>query len=179
MQPCRRFIFVGQLKVKKGLLVLIQAAENLPKGCVVDVYGPWYDLPKDAFDHTLRVHYCGVIAPAEVVATIQRYDALILPSYMEAEGYSGVIFEAYSVGIPVVATHWNSLPEIVLDGQTGLLVKPRDTASLCAAMTLLMQDDQLYAHLSKGAACFGRQFSMENQTANFIDFCHDTLLKRS
>src|ERR1035437_2090840 len=78
-QKCRRFVFVGLLRVEKGLLVLIQAAKGLPEDCVVDVYGPWSGLAKDTFCNSGRVRYCGVIAPAEVTATMKRYDALLLP----------------------------------------------------------------------------------------------------
>jgi glycosyltransferase involved in cell wall biosynthesis len=170
-QKCRRFVFVGQLRVEKGLLVLIQAAEGLPKDCVVDVYGPWGDLPKDAFCNSKRVRYCGVVAPDDVTATMKRYDALVLPSFLKAEGYAGVVFEAYSVGLPVIATRWNALPEIVLNGQTGLLVEPMDAASLCAAMIQLAQDDALFALVSEGAACFGRQFSTESQAGRFVSYC--------
>ena len=175
-QKCRRFVFVGLLRVEKGLLVLIQAAKGLPKDCVVDVYGPWSGLAKDTFSNSGRVRYCGVIAPAEVTATMKRYDALLLPSFLKDEGYSGVIFEAYSVGIPVIATRWNALPEIVLDGQTGLLVEPMDPASLCAAMLQLVQDDALYARVSKGAAGFGRQFSTESQAERFVSYCRELLM---
>jgi len=175
---CRRFVFVGQLKVEKGLQVLVHAAEGLPKDYVVDVYGPWYDLPKDTFDNAEHVRYCGVIPPAEVTRTLNHYDALLLPTFLEQEGYSGVILEAYSVGIPVIATRWNPLPEIVLDGQTGLLVKPKDPADLCAAMLKLMQDDALYVRLSKGAAAFGQQFSMENQSEKFVACCQSLVAKR-
>ena len=172
---CRRFVFVGQLRIEKGLQILTQAAIGLPGDCAVDVYGPWYDLPKDTFANSQRVRYCGLLSPDEVLARIADYDVLVLPSFFPAEGYAGVILEAYSAGLPVIATRWKALPEIVLDGETGLLVGPKDSDSLRSAMLRLIRDDGLYGRLSQGAASFVKQFSTKKQAERFAEYCREAL----
>ena len=169
--PCRRFVFIGQVKIEKGLRELVEAAVGLDDDAVVHVYGPWYDLPRDTFDSPSRVEYQGVLKPSEVSETIAQYDAVVLPSYLPHEGYSGVVIEAYGVARPVIATRWNALGEIVRDGETGLLVPPRDVTSLRNAMRKLMEDTELYRSLSKGGLEFGQEFTTERAAERFINAC--------
>ena len=53
-----------------------------------------------------------------------------MPTFHEGEGYPGIILEAFSVGMPVISTHWNSIPEIVMHNENGLLVPIKDTECL-------------------------------------------------
>lgn len=166
--PCRRFVFIGQIKIEKGLRELVEATADLPPDAVVHVYGPWYDLPRDTFEPPSRVSYQRVLEPAEVAETIAQYDAVILPSYLPHEGYSGVIIEAFGSARPVIATRWNALGEIVKDGETGLLVEPRDATSLSNAMRTLMDDTDLYRRLSRGSFEFSKEFTTERAAERFI-----------
>ncbi len=174
-RPCRRFVFIGHLLIQKGLQYLVEAAQTMPDDVGVDVYGPWYDLPRDIFDSSPNVRYCGVLAPEDVIPTMSRYDCAVLPSFLDAEGYAGMVFEAYSAGKPVIATRWRALPEIVKDEETGLLIEPRDSKSLQLAMMRLIEDQALYARLCNGAYAFGRAFSVEALTDKFIGYCRQTL----
>src|SRR5262249_42486224 len=104
------------------------------------------------------------------IQTLTRYDALILPSYAEVEGYPGVILEAYCAGIPVIATRWGGIPEIVTD-ETGILVEPRDVASLAKAMQMLIDSNHLLATLRAGARSKAAEFDANRWTQYFIDLC--------
>jgi glycosyltransferase involved in cell wall biosynthesis len=174
-KPCRRFVFVGQLRSEKGLKELAEASELLPKELEVHVWGPWTGLPENFFEKYKRIKMMGVLKPKEVQSKLLEYDALILPSYLKAEGYSGVIFEAYAAGLPVIATRWLALPEIVLHEKTGLLVEPRDTKSLHAAMVRLSKDDDLYHRLRKEGLVFVRDFSTQKQARRFVKYCNEVL----
>ncbi|MGW8159257.1 MAG: glycosyltransferase family 4 protein [Desulfoprunum sp.] len=175
-KPCRRFVFVGQLRSEKGLKELAEAAEKLPEGLEVHVWGPWTGLSEDFFDRFNRVKMMGVLEPGEVSAKLLEYDALILPSYLKAEGYSGVIFEAYASGLPVIATQWLALPEIVIHERTGLLVEPRNSKSLFDAMIRLSKDDKLYHALRENSLEYVQEFSMEKQAKRFIEYCRKVLV---
>ena len=72
----------------------------------------------------------------------------VLPS--RAEGFGLAAAEAAACGLPVVATRASSLPEVVLDGETGLLVPPEDPAALAEALERLLRDRQRSSRL--GAA---------------------------
>jgi glycosyltransferase involved in cell wall biosynthesis len=82
---------------------------------------------------------------AEVLALA---DVFVLPS--ESEGFGRVLVEAMAMGRPVVATNVGGIPDIVLDGETGLLVEPADPAALASAVGALLDEPARAARL--GAA---------------------------
>ncbi len=173
-KPCRHFVYIGHLRPDKGLKELAEATERLPEGLDVHVWGPWEGLSRDFFHQFERIKMMGVLKPAEVKSKLIEYDSLILPTYMKAEGYPGVIFEAYAAGLPVVATRWLALPEIVIHERTGLLVEPRDTESLLTAMVRMSIEDEFYHTLRKECLSFVQAFSIEKQAKLFIEYCKQT-----
>src|SRR5690606_14892666 len=72
-------------------------------------------------------------------------DMLLVPSLWE--GFGLVILEAMSQCLPVVATSVSAIPEIVVPGETGLLVPARDTHALAEAMVTLLADRSLRRHM--------------------------------
>jgi glycosyltransferase involved in cell wall biosynthesis len=68
-------------------------------------------------------------------------DVLLMPSRKETFGL--VLIEAMSFGLPVIATNAGGVPEIVIDGQTGILVPPGDAQTLAEAMRRLFEDDKM------------------------------------
>ena len=170
---CSRFAYVGQLWKGKGLAELTEAGERLGGGAAVDVYGQLgFDVPAEWFDGLRRVRYVGEIRPEDVHAVLSEHDALLVPTYMETEGYPGVVLEAYAAGIPVVATRWRALPEIV-DERTGVLVEPRDAEALRAAMQKLVDEPELYRKLLHGVRERRSEFSEELWNERFVEMCRD------
>ncbi|MBL4710603.1 MAG: glycosyltransferase, partial [Flavobacteriales bacterium] len=98
----------------------------------------------------------------EILSTMKKYDVLILPTYYEGEGYPGVIIEAYSIGLPVIATQWKSLPEIVEHKKTGFLVEPQNAKDLKRTIELFNTDN--YAEMSKNAS----QYYHDNFQVNLV-----------
>jgi len=167
----RRFVFVGHVKPAKGIGELIQAAKLLaPTGITVDVYGPLQDGISHSWFADSATNYCGPITKEAVIQTLAGYDVLVLPTYFEGEGYPGVILEAYCAGIPVIATRWGGIPEIVT-AETGLLVEPRDVQGLAEAMQMLIDSDHLLATLRHGARSKAAEFDADRWTQYFIDLC--------
>jgi len=173
-----KFIFIGHLRVGKGVQVLIEAAETSDLKLQVDVYGPWYDLPRNAFDGCKRVQYKGELLPDKVLSTIEEYDALVLPTFFVDEGHPGVIIEAYQAGRPVIGTRWKALPEIVIEEETGLLAEPRDVASLQKSFARLMESPELYRRLAAGALEFGKQFSAEARAEELVNLCRSVATRK-
>jgi glycosyltransferase involved in cell wall biosynthesis len=85
------------------------------------------------------VQFLGAIADDDEVARWYRHaDLFCLPSVQEAFGI--VFLEAMASGLPVVATRAAAIPEVVPDGQAGLLVPPGDVDALAAALTALLRE---------------------------------------
>lgn len=144
----KRFIFLGHVNEDKGIDHFLEAAEQLGNEYILDIYGPiqdskYYDIFKS------KENYQGVLNREEVLPTLQKYDVLVLPTFYRGEGYPGAIMEAYSIGLPVITTHWRAIPEIVEQGSSGLLIAPKSTETLVKAIKSF--DDKNYPIFSKNA----------------------------
>lgn len=173
LKSANRFVFVGHVKPTKGVIDIIAAAnlcaQHHNTSIVIDVYGPLSDgLSESTFDSTL-VSYRGVLEPERVIPTLQTYDALLLPTYHGGEGYPGVILESYSAGIPVIASNWNAIPEIV-DEESGILVRPRDADCLAAAMLKMTSEPETYWRLREGAQHRALGFSSQLWADRFVEY---------
>jgi L-malate glycosyltransferase len=71
----------------------------------------------------------------------------VLPSL--SEGTSNTLLESMAAGIPVIATRVGGNPEVIEDGVSGLLVPPRDSAAIAAAMIRLLEDEDLALRLGQ------------------------------
>src|SRR5258706_5153467 len=95
------------------------------------------------------------ISTAEVPELFRRAMALVLP-YPDAT-QSGVSAMAFAFARPVMATSVGDVPDVVIDGQTGLIVPPRDGEALADAMERLLVDRPLRDTLATGAARTGKE----------------------
>jgi glycosyltransferase involved in cell wall biosynthesis len=157
--PCRKFIYLGHIRRDKGIDLLIDAGERFGEGVSVDVYGPMrFDITGKDFDGLKRVHYGGVLAPDEVPSTLVNYDALVLSTYYP--------------GIPVIASRWMGIPEIVPDSM-GLLVEPRNADALFEAMNSLVEDNTLYNQLCTGVREGRMAFSDKQRADEFVNYSRE------
>lgn len=155
----RRFIFVSQLRMEKGLREAVEACRELPSDCHLNVYGPTMaNTDLSVFDGQDRSAYRGVLTQGEVAGVLARHDVLVLPTYWEVEGHPGIVLEALQCGLPVIATTWGSVPEVVENGTSGLLVEPRSTPAVRAAIERVIGDPDLYRALCVGARRRGEFF---------------------
>jgi glycosyltransferase involved in cell wall biosynthesis len=93
------------------------------------------------------VRFTGALNQTEVRAWYARADAFALASF--AEGIPVVLMEAMASAIPCVSTRITGIPELIRDGEDGLLVTPSDTDELAAALARLMDDAPLRHYLGR------------------------------
>lgn len=96
-----------------------------------------------------KVEFRGYIPNSEVPACFNEMDVAVISSLEESFGVAAV--EAGACGIPVVATAVGGLPEVVIDGHTGLICEPANPKDLSIKLTTLLLDDQLRKTLGKNA----------------------------
>ncbi len=147
--------FVGQLIERKGLSELMAAWQRLeadgpPAGASLEIAGDGPLQPclvdwRKRLRHPDRVHLHGFVHPVEEF--LGGLACLVLPS--RSEGFGLAAAEASACGIPVIGTRASSLPEIVRDGETGLLVPPRDPVALAVAIGDLLGDARLRARFGE------------------------------
>jgi rhamnosyl/mannosyltransferase len=91
-----------------------------------------------------NVVFAGQVTDAEKVTLLKNCRALILPSHLRAEAFGMVLVEAAMFGKPLISCEIGTGTSFVnLDGDTGLVVLPKDSAALAAAMNRLLADDGL------------------------------------
>jgi glycosyltransferase involved in cell wall biosynthesis len=97
-----------------------------------------------------RVRFLGALPRDEVLRVFRAADAALLTSAWENLPHS--VLEALAVGTPVVATAVGGVPEVVRDGENGLLVAPGDVDGLADAIRRVSGDERLRARLAAAAA---------------------------
>jgi glycosyltransferase involved in cell wall biosynthesis len=131
-------LFAGRLSAEKGILELVEAADGMK--LVVAGDGP------------LRSRVPGALGfvPHHALGPLYERAAVVAcPSHRE--GFGVVCAEAMAYGRPVVAGAVGGLLDLVVDGETGLLVPPRDVPALRAALARLLGDRDLRRRLGEGA----------------------------
>ena len=133
-----QILYAGRLSEEKGVLELVEAARGLP--LVIAGDGPLRDRVPGALGFVPHDRLLRLYEQAAVVACPSR-----------REGFGIVCAEAMAHGRPVVATAVGGLRDLVIDGETGLLVAPRDPAALRAALERLLGDASLRRRLGAAA----------------------------
>jgi len=159
---------VGRLVDIKGYEYLISAARALLEKCnyikfilVGDGAQKEY-LEKLVAENGLKDHIIFAGFRKNVPELLSSFDLFVLPSL--SEGLPTVILEAMWAGVPVIATDIGGIPEIVTDGETGFLVKPKDPDALIEKMILYLRDRALRRQISYRAKEFVvKNFSVEQK----------------
>lgn len=168
-------VVVGRLEPQKGHSVLLRAMplvlREFPSARLVCVGEGALrsDLEQQArglqLDRTVR--FIGY--PPDVLNWLALADFTVLPSFFE--GLPLVAIESLAAGRPMVATAVDGTPEVILDGQTGLLVPPGDPERLAAAICRMLGDPALRRRLGRaGRALVEAQFSREKLVRETQDF---------
>jgi glycosyltransferase involved in cell wall biosynthesis len=146
--PAGTFVFVGRLTRQKDLATALEAVERVPAARMVLVGdGPERErLQRLAGE---RVEFRGSLSRDEALRVVAGAEAGLLSSAWENLPHSAV--EALSVGVPVVATAVGGVPEVVHDGENGLLVPPGRPDALAAAMRRVLEEPGLRDRLASAA----------------------------
>jgi sugar transferase (PEP-CTERM/EpsH1 system associated) len=105
---------------------------------------------------------------SDIPEVMRALDLFVLPSLRE--GISNTILEAMASGIPVVATRVGGNPELVVEGETGMLVPPSDPAAMANAIrTYFNHPELLKAHGQAGRKRVEQEFSMEKMMNGYME----------
>lgn len=175
LEQSKRVLFIGRLVEKKGceyLLRAMQLVERSHPSAELTVLG---DGPMrselEMLAQQLKIHcdFQGFRSPTVVRDTLRKTRLVCVPSVTAAngdsEGLPTVIAEAQAMGVPVVASVHSGIPEILCDGQTGLLAPERDFKGLAHGISLLLGDDAIWQRFHLAALeRIKEHFDLKTQT---------------
>ncbi|MCC2962425.1 glycosyltransferase family 4 protein [Massilia sp. IC2-278] len=151
-----RILFLGRLEAAKGTAELLDAVAQLAPRfpqlrLVMGGSGDLEGFRRDAERRGIaaRIDLPGWLDAAARDAELARASVFCLPSH--AEGLPMAVLEAMAAGKAVVASSVGGIPELVRDGENGLLVPPRDGAALACALARLLEDEGLRSRLGASA----------------------------
>lgn len=153
-----RILFVGRLEPMKGVDTLLQAFAHVVERGKVDAFlqivgGGSLEKQLRRMAKSLgcedRIVFRGFVPVPDVYREFAQ--ASIFCGLSRSEALGNVFLEAQAAGCAVVATKVGGIPDIVHDGETGILVKPDDAGAAADALEQLLEDMQLREHLAKAA----------------------------
>jgi glycosyltransferase involved in cell wall biosynthesis len=166
-----RVVAVGRMVPKKGFDLLVEAVAGLyDRGVELELVIAGEDGPEAETVRRLvadrcpdLVHFTGPLSQCELLTLYRGADVFALACRVDGDGdrdgIPNVMVEAMAAGLPVVSTAVSGIPELVRDGENGLLVPPEDPAALASALHRLAADVPLRDRLAAaGRATVAERF---------------------
>jgi glycosyltransferase involved in cell wall biosynthesis len=161
------YVFAGRFVTQKNVPLAVRAL-RCAKGVSLVLIGEGDQagaigqaIAESGVTERITVH--PALRRQEAMQWVRAADAAVLPS--DWEGFPHAAVEALSVGTPVIATAVGAIPEIVLPGDNGLLVRAGDETGFGAAMASLSARPELLERLRRGAAATGDRYAPERSYA--------------
>jgi glycosyltransferase involved in cell wall biosynthesis len=167
-------LFAGRFATYKGIVDLLEAWNALERRdtTLVLVGEPALDAPVDVLPTTPDVIVRGW--SPQVVDYMRCCDVFVLPS--RAEGMSNALLEAMACGAAPIATRVGAAPEMIDDGQNGILIRPGDITGLKAAIQRLILDKEARLRIGSNAArTAGERYSI-GRVVDRIEAVYDQIL---
>ena len=159
-----KILFVGRHIERKGICYLIEAAKYLPRDQfeirIVGVGDLTDKLKSQAAEisttpDSANIIFTGKLSPEELANEYKTANVFTLPAIVDSkgdtEGLGVVLIEAMELGLPVVASNVGGIPDVVVDGVSGILVPEKDPQALANAYKRLAADPELLKQLLTGA----------------------------
>lgn len=167
------FVFVGRVVRDKGINELVEAFVRLHQAepaTRLILVGRFEDNLDPVSGKTrLAIERCDAIeavgSQSDVRPWLAAADALVFPSYRE--GFPNVVIEAGALDLPSIVTDINGSREIIVHGQNGVIVPPRDALALLQAMTQFVQNPQATQAMAQKA----RQMIASRFEKSFVEQC--------
>ncbi len=153
-----KILFVGRHIERKGICYLIDSAKFLPADKfeirIVGVGDLTEKLKQQAAKYP-HVIFTGKLSPEDLANEYRTANVFVLPAIVDhkgdTEGLGVVLIEAMELGLPIVASNVGGIPDVVVDGESGILVPEKDPEALANAFKRIASDRSLLESLLAGA----------------------------
>jgi glycosyltransferase involved in cell wall biosynthesis len=162
-----RILFIGLVCQRKGVHILLDAFRQISgqfPDCSLRIAGPLDFDPKYVANlrrgnadllQSHRAELLGKLTMEDLLDELGACTCLVLPSFSESAPL--VVSQAQAAGKPVIASQVGGVPGLIQDGETGILVEPRDAEKLAVALRKLLTDEVLRQRISMNAARIARE----------------------
>lgn len=190
-KPVKEVLFVGRLVARKGLDYLLRALPAIDGQLPVHLHvvgdgdqGATWKALANRLRIADKVTFHGAVSKEELERQYAKADVFVLPAIVDergdTEGLGVVLVEALSFKTPVVASNVGGIPDVIKDGQTGLLVPEKDPAALASAVVRLLLDRELANRLAEGGWRRAREyFDWQRITRQLLDIYRGALCGRA
>lgn len=175
------FCIFSRVMKEKGVTDAIYACERLNKEvgenvCVLDIYGPIQEEYKTEFSELCEryssvVKYKGIINPSQSVEVLKNYYMLLFPTLFYTEGIPGTIIDAFSAGIPVLASQWESYCD-VLSEKDSITYKFKDKEELYKQLRYCIENIDTINAYRKECLKSAEKFSMNTAIKKIWDLIY-------
>lgn len=180
----KEILFVGRMVKAKGVHVLIKALTRVKKICdkefVVNLIGDGEDkayFESQARSLGMNVNFLGNVSDTVLEKHYDEAYTVVVPSLF-AELFPMVVLEAMSHGKPVIASNIGGIPDLVMNGQTGLLFEPNDADGLAENIKSLLIDEELTIEMGRKALEMSQKFSDTNHLEKLLDLYSEVSLQK-
>lgn len=139
----------------------------------LDIYGQvdenqteWFDALQKTFPD--YISYGGLIPFDRSVETLKEYFALLFPTYYEGEGFAGTLIDAYSAGVPVIASDWKYNTELVNDN-VGYVYKTQDNVALAELLNAVATDPAMILKKKKPCLYEAEKYKIEKAVSVLLN----------
>lgn len=142
---------------------------------LLDIYGQIDDNYLHRFNELKEdfpdfISYKGIIHYSNTVEVLKDYFLLLFPTHYKTEGLPGTIIDAYSAGIPVLASRWNSAFEIIDENKTGLIYEMFDNNELEHILLHLYSNPSIVNEMKKNCMIKAKDFTPNIVMKKFINY---------
>jgi len=176
----RIVLFIGRLIYYKGVEYLIRAMKNVAGKLLLIGQGPLESKLRTVIAELQledKVVFLGRLSDQEMLSYYHSCDVFVLPSIANSEAFGIVQLEAMACGKPVVNTLLpTGVPQVSIDGKTGITVPPKDTDSLAKAVNMLLNNKSLKEQYGRnGLTRIQNHFTTEKMTDLTLQAYKDVL----
>lgn len=141
----------------------------------LDIYGQIDERYKERFEELKKnfpnyISYKGVVDFNESSKVLKEYYALLFPTHFKTEGVPGTIIDAYTAGVPVIASQWNYANEIINHDETGYIYDFMQNSKLEDLLIQIYEEPSKINKMKKLCLKRAKQFSTETVIKDFTKY---------
>jgi glycosyltransferase involved in cell wall biosynthesis len=167
-----RLCIISRVNQKKGIESAVRVIgrinrEEKQANVLLDIYGPIEESYRERFYRILNrypdfVKYKGVLDSKETSEVIKDYYLMLFPTGYYTEGFPGAILDAYFSGLPVLASRWESGPDVIREGITGYTYEFNQEEDFYHKLNFLLQNEQMVMDMRKHCLREAEKYEAEN-----------------